>query len=357
MIDQTTKAWLDEVSSKLLAYNKVMRDELAKHLNEQQKEEKRKKSHASPVAVANANGSAGDRRLDIGENESPTLPNSFISASISREAIDERIRYLENLHATDMSLKLALRSGRVPVSSDMYPGDGGGIHEVYGVSPRGITSLYPADHSLFSRMGSLLPPLHPAQFMLRNEHCVKRQRDEEVHAESTSGRDTKRIKTEIYANNCNGIPARTASKAFDDPSIIRGTGMPRDSFRMPSLDLPFPCARNSRATSGLVSLGGPISLYPAGVFESVTGCPESHSESHDHLMLGYQLGLRAAARGDSFSHLSRFPENDISARLQALRQRVTSVGAYDLANALTRSEFDLAYSEVMSTLNAVNRRV
>lgn len=360
LIDQPTKAWLDEVSSKLLAYNKLMRDELAKHINEQENNEERQKSLASPVAVSYAQESARETRSNVGINDPPPFPNSVISTPISGAAIYERMRYLQNLHAADMSLEVALSSGRVPGTfqrSDMYSGNGRGLNDSYEVSPRGITSLFPGDHSLFSRMG-LLPPLHQAQFLLRKEHSAKRQHEEEKGMENTSARDTKRFKTETHATN-RPIPARAASKEFHYPAVIGGTVLSHNSLRMSALDLPFPCAMNSRATSGLASLGGPIRSYPPKVFESGAGSfyLESPIESYEHLMLGYQLGLQAASRGDASSGHSRYPRNDYFSRLQALRQRVLPSDTFDLANALPRSEFDLARSDMIRTLSAMDRRV
>lgn len=352
-IDQPTKAWLDEVSSKLLAYNKAMRDELATHLNEQSNERRSKESPASHFADGNTQGINRNSRLSIGENEPPSFPHSFISSSTCRAAMDEQIKYLQNFNAADMSLKLALRFGRLPGISNMYSGDVGVLNEDYGISPRGTTSLLSGDHSLLSRVGSLPLPFHPAQVLLRNEIPTKRQRDEEGHTDTSRGRGTKRIKTETYATDRNGIPASATSRDFHYQSVIGGTVIPHDSFRVSVFDIPLPCSITG-ATRGLVSLGAPRSSYPPGVFQAIY--PESQRGRHEHLKLGYQLGLRAAARVDA-SCLSHFPDNEISARLQALRRRVSPVETFGLSNALKRSEYNHMYSEMMSASNAMGRKV
>jgi hypothetical protein len=128
-----------------------------------------------------------------------------------------------------------------------------------------------------------------------------------------------------------------------------------------SVALPF---SSSRAAGGLASLGDSgIGSFSQRSFEKGVGSmfPESRMERQDpQLMLGYQLGLQAAARAarsGMTSNVSRgFSEDAVSARLEALRQRVPPVRNFDRADTFTTSEFGLPYSEIKNVFDEMKRR-
>ena len=372
-IDSTTKAWLDELSGKLLDYNKAMREDLGKYLKEHghsEEEEKKKK------AAAKASAKAEDQERKPSALPSPH-PSSHITPAVSRAAVEERIRYIQCLHAAELSLEVqALRnrasSGPSPglQRRDMYSSLGPGFNERYADSPRGISSLYPGfgNPALYGSMGQW-PPVAPSQSLPRRDNlspgtqmAVETQYQSLLHSQSpkrpgeeapASSRDTKRTRTSSLEADQNELRARF--------SVESGrAGMLRDSMMTSSIALPFPTA--SRAPGGLASLRGVLGSYPPrrSSFESGAGSrrPESRAERPDELMLGYQLGLQAAARaqgGGSTSRFHGFTDSDVSARLQALQHRVSPAVTREGVDAYARSEFGLSYSEIMSTLNEMNR--
>lgn len=313
-VDDATKAWLSDTCNQLLAYNKKMRDTLADYLSERGIEEvveDKKKKGA---------GKSSDR-IDLLSASGRTSPGNSLASS------DERRRYLLKLQAAKLSLEMqemqnALASPALPHNEFMrlYPGaSGAGTIDRYGLSPYMNHVISPREAASILAMtngrGSMLPPFHMrqgwnsrdiedarSQSLLRIQGSAKRKSTDEA-SEENSKRDDKQAKTESQEKAPSEAQAKARSQS-KSPLEARAASL---GEMYSAFHAPF---SSSMSRAGLAGFGHLGSLHAGGF-----------SSNNDQLMLGYQLGLQAAAKAQSEASNNssrRISHEEMAARLQAM---------------------------------------
>ena len=319
-IDSTTKAWLDELSDGLIQHNKAMREDLEIYLREHG--ESFDGDEEESVAAGKAKRSASKAKRKDGEPED--VPEDITEGALSRAAstkamglaaIEERLRR----HIHDIRMQHSMHDFAIGSRSDAH-----GISP----SPRGLPSPYPG-HSPFHHL-----PLHPADFSCmgprlphptHREQAPKRSYDQ---VRPFLGREEKRARTDHHQAALNDLRARVAYQEAH-LEVER-----RDLSLTSTLEPPFP---SMRGTSGLASLRREPRPCSTGSFDTGAGSraiPSPRTERHDdQLLLGYQLGLQAAARAQAraASVSCRSPDAEF---MEGFRRGFTNASPY------SRSELD-----------------
>ncbi|KAL3781663.1 hypothetical protein ACHAWO_001603 [Cyclotella atomus] len=348
-IDEDTKAWLDELSGKLLDHNKKARDLLEAYLIE--KGIKPEPEHQKIKKVKAAGGPAqakSPQDVDPEDKDELSAASSRASPPSSRVGLDERRRYhLLKLQAAKLALEMQeLQNSMVSPAGlrredlmMMYPNSGRGAMDQYGISPFVNQLSYPSSLispaeraswlTMAGRVG-LMPPLgirtrHErnqleapgarSQSLLLEEGPPKRKSSNEGEAK----RDEKRAKTKSHkTSNENDGNARRQSDSPLEQAQARAASTGNDGFSPPSSGhTALPRDVLTSAFHAPFPGGGLASLGPAG-FGGASGS--------DQLMLGYQLGLQAAAKAHQASASSRnMSHEEMAARLELMgRQGLSS---------------------------------
>lgn len=349
-MDADTKTWLDDVSGKLLTHNKEMREVLGAYLTKRgiKEPEPEKKVKA-------ANGSVQAKSQDSIPSEKKTVDLLSAAASsrgspiVSGADLDPQRRYhLLKLQAAKLSLEMQeLQNSMISPAGlrredfmMMYPNSGRAAIDQYGLSPYVNHLISPQEAaswlSMHGRAG-LMPPLgrtRPEQnhretsaaqsrSLLHEESSQKRKSSDDGEAK----RDEKRAKPEFQkTSNEKGSDARSQSnspleQARARVASIGGTGFFPPSSGHPAFSRdalasafhsPYPSAFQHGRAGALASLGPSGAHYGAG---GLGGTSRS-----EQLMLGYQLGLQAAAKAqarvDTSSH--HLSNEEMAARLELM---------------------------------------
>lgn len=253
-VDDETKAWLDELCSKLLAYNKAMRDDLAAFLAE----------NGGGEAAADEDDAADEEAEEDSRQSSPR--NVILPSQISQDLLaNERKRYLLQLHAAKLSLEMQELQKRRTEVIDRYglsPHHGPSLASHLTMQGGHRRSMLPLPAS-----GAWIQP-NPSQMpeagsLLNAE--ASRKRNQDRHDEGTN---SNRKKSKI-------------TTLLDEEKVVRAASL--DGLTRDSLGSAF----NPR-----------LPFNQALALGSETG-PANVANQHNHLMLGYQLGLRAAAQAQA----------------------------------------------------------
>lgn len=363
-IDDVTKAWLDDTSAKLLAHNKEMRTRLsdymaARGIKEPEEEKKEVKKNA-------------------GSSDAPKDPlpaSGRASPGLSYAEMDERRKYLLKLQAAKLSLEMQeLQNAISPAGMRhdnfmmMYPGASrAGAIDRYGLSPYVNHLVTPREPSSILAManggvGSLLPPFYMrpgqkvrdvdarSQSLLRREDSPKRKAGNEA-TEEEAKRDEKRTKIESQEKPSQKAKARSQSnspleEARDRAASLGGMYPPSSVLSRDGLASAFhtPYSSMQRARAGLSSYGAGGSMMGAGF----GGAPNG-----DQLMLGYQLGLQAAAKAQAES--SRSPSRRMSHEEMAMRLQAMDEGLSPKNKSSNRNDDVEAQLEVLKRREMLNQ--
>lgn len=304
-MDDKTKAWLDKLCSKLHAYNKGMRDDLAAFFAENGLEEAEDEDDA-----------VGEK---TGEDSRHSIPrNDRISSQISEDLLaNERKRILLNLQAARLSLEMKELQELTSITNRIGVINRHGLSPYHGRSQSELSSLLamqgghrsllplPSSRARPQPNLSQMPEAGP-QSLLYTKAPQKRNCDSRDNGTDSN----KKGKANPQSTSCNITPQ------LDEEKVVRAAsldGLPRDSLASVFTSrLPF--NRAHAASSLLGSTGGAAEIM------------------NHQLMLGYQLGLRAAAQARApparlaavSDPLPRLTNDEIAARLYALEREARS---------------------------------
>ena len=343
-IDDDTKAWLDEVSTKLMAYNKQMRADLAEFLRAHGRLDEAEERMFAGFVGRSAPA------VEASENsESSNIPQDSLPVSDSPNGIFEKIRRRQRLLSLE-SARLShqmqqLQTMRRQNEMMMIHGSRRETVDRYGLSPFASQFLSPyqvASHlALGGLMGSRSLPFTSrmprqnlrerlsnteTQSLLCAESSPKRKNEEDDNAQRK-----KRSKTETQVKAKDETRARAASLE-EIASFIRP---PLTSHR-------------TQASSGPTSLA---SSHPALL--AAKKC--SGTSNYDRLMLDFRLRMNAPSGMTANEIASRLNDMDrqvlpspsgIGARLDALHSRGSTFHRNDQVD-----------DEVAAGLKALKRRV
>lgn len=448
MIDQETRAWLDETAAKLLAWNKVMREDLAEYLKKHGKEEgdetdEDEEADEKQAAVAGAAAKRKTKDSGPSDDHNDPLNASLFGGRLSQDRLsaEEQRRYFLKLQAAKLSLQMqelqnlgGISPAALRPDLSMYPGS-------YPGSSRGVSGLSPfMNHMMLSphESASLLamrggasfisPPLGRTMPVRSPTHMSDPENQSLLHREATSPKrkqgeegddahgikhDEKRSKTESQMKDRKEMNARARSHSSSPPSqrdrdgprsqrdrdasmggmyssVTGRSGLSHDPWA--SAFSPHYSSLHAAHVPGLASLG------PAGSLLSSAGRLPEAAINHEQLLLGYQLGLKAAAAAsgslaqsqprrmsneeiaerlylDRHEAAGRHMTNrdnaarsdEVAARLEALNRLARADGLvgessglaysnrFGRADAFTRSEFGLTLSDIEETFDEMKR--
>jgi hypothetical protein len=284
--------------------------------------------NASLQAVSDAAVSKRIKQIKRLSLEIQALHNGTVSSTMmQRSAEDRELARLEN--------EIRSRQGMMP-------------------------SLFSGTPSLFGRSASYSPPVARSRSMLGNQdHRMKRPSETCDESNSVSSLDAKRAKiTHLMTPSSEMRYGANSEIALADyMAHLRRNSMPQVST--PASTLPIrseslPAASSfasppfeGRCHDGLTSLGPSLGSRPAEMFRTDTypsrlDNHEEDREQYKRFVLGYQLGLDAAARAGMSSSISDRHE--------------PMAGASNSTGSDTRSEFRLSYSEIIDAYQMERKR-
>ena len=261
-LDPTTKAWLDNVAGKLLSYNKAMCDTLWRYIKNKKAEEKAMEEETKKISLLRAAESAIGR--DVLHNFMPAVSHGTLPLSYGAPN-DIMREYLQ----------------RIQLQASM--------------PHLGMSSYYP---DKFIRLGELLTPAAQYRSSLASREeppSLKRKQNEKGETSGAASiAEAKRARTDSQSSApfTEMLARDMFVRQIQNTALYNSTMAPQ-----------WPVEANDNrmswmASNNAASLG--VGLLPSRELK------ESALRG-DQIMLGYRLGLNAAARANA-----RTPNQDIT---------------------------------------------